>query len=156
MVTRATIASAVEIFDRLRARHGSEVAMEQAIEFATDAGSRTRITARASGVDPVVAALVEAVARHHRFALAHLRGRTRSLARVIQVRDEAVYVARAVTGASYPELGRLLRRDSSTLVAGGDRFTERLAVDEVLAARVAKYVAGCRGEAVAVGEAVAA
>jgi chromosomal replication initiation ATPase DnaA len=147
-MNRATIARCVDLYDRLRTRVGSAAAMEQAIEYAVEASKRHAIAAFASGIDPQAVALIEGVAQAHGHTLGALKTGHR-YTWVVPVRDEAVYVARAVTGVSFPVLGRYFGKDSSSLVFGQRRFERRLAVDELLRLRVGRVVdaAKAAGEA---------
>jgi len=149
-MTPALSRRCLAIFDTLRARVGSEQAMTKALEYALDATSRRAIAAEAGDMDPKALAMLEDVAQHHKIAASVLvaKGR-RTSAWVASVRQEAVYVARAVTGVSYPALGKYLNLDHSTLIAGQRRFERRLETDDLLVARVGRVVEAARETRVA-------
>ena len=141
-MTRATAIRCVAIFDRLRPRVGPEAAMEQALEFATVADSRRRLADAASNLDPAAAAVIYQAAQSHGKSVRDLRGKW-----ALPVRDEAVYLVRALLGVSYPALGRYFGRHHASLITGNERFERRLATNQILAARIAKVVGGEKREA---------
>jgi len=140
-VTRETAARCVAIFDEMRKRVGAVDAMREAHAYALAGKTvRTRVDASLRG-DPALAALVEAVAERLGYTVAQLRLTRR---RSIPVRDEVVYVVRRISSlASFPELGRLLTRNHSSLVDGQRRIEKRLETDEVLRQRLAQVLAVC-------------
>lgn len=143
MISPALSRRCLAIFDALRTRVGSEQAMAKALEYALDTTSRRAIAAEAGDMDPKALALLEDVAQWHGHTLSELRA-DKPYTWVAAVRQEAVYVARAVTGVSFPVLARYFGKDSSTLVCGQRRFERRLAADELLAARVGRVVEAAR------------
>lgn len=141
-MTRDMAAHCVAIFDNLRQRYGAVEAMREAQAYALAGKTvRKRVDASLRG-DPALAALVEAVAERLGYTLGQLLlNRMRS----VPVRDEVVYVVRQLSGlASYPELGKVLGRDHSSLISGKDRLAARLKTDDVLRQRLANLVAACR------------
>lgn len=142
-MTPALSRRCLAIFDTLRTRVGSEQAMAKALEYALDATSRRAIAAEAGDMDPRALAMLEDVALHHGHTLSELRA-GKPYTWVAAVRQEAIYVARAVTGVSFPVLARYFGKDSSTLVCGQRRFERRLAADELLRTRVGRVVEAAR------------
>jgi chromosomal replication initiator protein len=60
---------------------------------------------------------------------------------VVHARHAAMWLARWHTFASYPEIGRAFRRDHTSIIHGVSRVEERMARDDVFAARVRKLAA---------------
>ena len=74
---------------------------------------------------PKVAEVITEVAQRHGLTLADLVGPDRSHA-VSRIRAEALYEARAITGASYPLIGRIARRDHTTVLHHCDAHARRI------------------------------
>ncbi len=137
-MTRATITVCLQIFDRLRLRVGAESAMEQAIEFATAARRDRKAILRAAEIDPIAVAIIDGVAKWHGLDVETLRS---SIPRAIDVRNEAVYLARRRCTVSRSVLARYLKVHPSTLLYGERKFAARLAADQLLAQRMARVLA---------------
>ncbi len=88
--------------------------------------------------------IVEAVAQYFDVEIAALQGHSRSQA-IVRPRQIAMYLIRAETGASLPQIGQVLGgRDHTTVLYGCERVTEMLEEDvelrrEVLALRQQLY-----------------
>jgi hypothetical protein len=80
--------------------------------------------------------LVDVVAAHFGVTRAELVG-ARGRARVAQARHVAMYMCRREFGASTKALGRLFRRDSTTVIQGAAKIAAQMAKDPALAAEVA-------------------
>lgn len=78
-----------------------------------------------------VTVVVEHVARRFGVETAELRGHSRAPS-VVRPRLVAYYVAKTVTRASYPELGRIMRRHHTTVRTEILRLRERAKTDDEL------------------------
>lgn len=80
------------------------------------------------------------VARHFHVPVATLRSRSRQRG-VARARQVAMYLARKLTGASYPALGRLFNRHHTSVLTSVRRATQALATDQAFATTVARLEA---------------
>ena len=96
-----------------------------------------------------VTEIIEVVAEHYgveaKLIKEHM-GRSTKLALPRQV---AMYLARQVTGASFPRLGRVFKRDHTTLIYACQKVEEMITVDAVVKAEVEAIMVklkqkGCR------------
>lgn len=90
---------------------------------------------------------LEMVAQRHQVSVADLRGGNK--ARYLhRARSEAAYLLRHGLQLSYPEIGLVLGgRDHTTVMSALRGFTARMALDDVLRARVERACAEVRGMA---------
>ncbi len=148
-MTPQLLARCVDIFDSTRRRYGSTAAMARVLSYAVaPTKARRQIAADASALDPCAVKWIELTAERHGIFAVELTGERRRWK--MSVRDEAVHVARAMTGVSFPALARYFGRDHSSLVQGERRFEKRLAADDLLRARIERLIGDARAENVAV------
>lgn len=76
-------------------------------------------------VPSVVPSVVAATARFYGVTAALINGAPR-YREVVRARHIAMYIAKKVTGLSYPSLGREFNRDHSTILHGVKQVEERL------------------------------
>jgi len=96
-------------------------------------------------MNPDVDRIVSATADLFGVSAAALRGRSRSKS-IMEARLAAYYVARHCTRLSYPELGRELGRDHSSVLSGVTRMRECSAGDAFLAKALGILIAEFGGE----------
>lgn len=132
-----------EAFERARRRGRSEAeAMREALDVL---GIKPpSLVGFVAPLSDAVQRVIVAVLATHRLTVEQAACSARGCRvgyRIPRARDEAIWVARQVDpDASYEALGQFFKRDHSTLVQQQKRFENRLAANEVLAARLRQLV----------------
>lgn len=121
-----------EVFERQRARGETTGAAfayaSRILRHNLSANSRDAM------VPSEAIALATSVARRHNITMALLRESNR-FTHVVAIRCEVAWSLRQA-GYSYPMIGRILRRDHSTIITAVRSFEARLAGDEILRRRM--------------------
>jgi chromosomal replication initiation ATPase DnaA len=141
----STYASAASVYEAWRNRGETpEDAMRAAVRVvrANEAAPPTWLR---NAIPREARETIEAVALSHGMDTYRLRSDNSKT--VIQIRGEAIHVARALGNGtpSFAELGSYFGKDHSSLVGGDKAFRRRLEADAILRARVERWVAA-RGE----------
>lgn len=94
-----------------------------------------RFVAPAVSMKPSVLDVQRAVCRYAGISRADLKGRNRKRF-YVRPRIVAMYLARELTGQSFPLIGRLFDRDHTTCLSAWRRVGAQIAVDTAFAAKV--------------------
>ena len=137
-------AVAGELFEKLRARGETPGDAMREAARTLRAHRRDLLSPKTHHALPKWArGVIEVIALENGVSLDTLR-RDRHSSRAIQrIRAEAIYIVRAVGNGSpsFPDLGLYFGRDHSSLVTADQRFRARMEAEDILRARVEKYLA---------------
>lgn len=84
----------------------------------------------ASDQPRTAAAILASVARHHGFTVAELKS-ARRVKKVVLARQEAAYRIISETPLSYPQVGKLLHRDHTTILHAVAKHAERTGAPQI-------------------------
>lgn len=84
---------------------------------------------------PLVRDIQRAVAAHYGQSIGEMLSQ-RHTPRLARPRHIAMYLARELTPRSYPEIGRMFRRDHTTVMSGVSRISSSRAADQGLDADI--------------------
>lgn len=85
---------------------------------------------------PGIWEIIKAVCEHYQTTKIDFLSQRRH-AKLVRARQVAGYLARHLTLASFPEIGRLVQRDHTTVIHGAQKITQLRLTDQVLNAEVA-------------------